>query len=319
MNPYSPDLRQRVLAALRTHLDTQKDVAQCFSVCLSTVEKWWHAWRTSRRSHAHRRKHAGPRRTLADSGPFLRATLKHQPDLTLAELSACVLAEQQVVASPSMLCRELHRLRLPRKQKSLQDSQRKTPRVRRLRRQFVVRQAAELDALLEKLHFIDEFGVVLGMTRTHGRAAPGVRVVETTPAASSPRYTGIAALSLKGIKAPWFFRGGMDALGFETYMLKVLLPTLHREDCVILDNFSAHTSQELRRTLEARGIRLVFLPPYSPDLNPVELCWSKVKTALRAAKACTFDALVDALADALHAVTRADARAWFAHCGYVLP
>ena len=82
-----------------------------------------------------------------------------------------------------------------------------------------------------------------------------------------------------------------------------------------LDNLSGHKSEQARLMIEARGARLVFLAPYSPDFNPIELCWSKVKTALRAAKARTFDALLDALADALRSVSPADVETWFAHCG----
>jgi transposase len=98
---------------------------------------------------------------------------------------------------------------------------------------------------------------------------------------------------------------------------QVLAPTLRRGDIVVLDNLSAHTGQRIRQLIEARGAHLEFLPPYSPDLNPIELCWSKIKTALRAAKARTLDALLDAVADGLRSVARSDIHAWFAHCGYV--
>ena len=96
------------------------------------------------------------------------------------------------------------------------------------------------------------------------------------------------------------------------------MPTLQRGDIVLADNLSAHKSPEAHRLIEARGARLEFLPPYSSDFNPIELCWSKVKTALRTAKARTFDALLDALADALRSVSSADIQAWFAHCGYTV-
>jgi transposase len=99
---------------------------------------------------------------------------------------------------------------------------------------------------------------------------------------------------------------------------QVLAPTLRVGDIVIADNLSAHKSEAVCTAIEARHAHLVFLPPYSPDFNPIELCWSKVKTALRAAKARTDAALMQALLDAFDSVVRSDIQAWFAHDGYVL-
>jgi len=110
----------------------------------------------------------------------------------------------------------------------------------------------------------------------------------------------------------------MTTLAFETYVEAELAPTLRHGDIVLADNLSAHKSAEAHRLIDARGARLEFLPPYSSDFNPIELCWSKVKAALRAAKARTFDALLDALASALRSVSPADIQAWFAHCGYTV-
>jgi len=119
--------------------------------------------------------------------------------------------------------------------------------------------------------------------------------------------------------SPVVFEGAMNTAGFETYVDFVLSPTLHEGDIVLLDNLSAHKSVSIQQRIEARGARLVFLPPYSTDLSPIELCWSKVKTALRAAKARTVDAFLNALADALRWILPQDIRAWFAHCGYRIP
>jgi transposase len=176
-----------------------------------------------------------------------------------------------------------------------------------------------LQAIAKKLKFIDETGTHLGMTRLFGRAGPGERVVEATPDYSGRHYTVVAALGWSGVSAPWVFEGAMNSLTFETYVEYVLCPTLRRGEIVLMDNLSAHKQASIRSLIEARHARVEFLPPYSSDFNPIELCWSKVKSALRAAKARTFDALIDALAKALHAISPADAQAWFAHCGYALP
>jgi len=169
------------------------------------------------------------------------------------------------------------------------------------------------------LKFIDESRANLGFTRQYGRAAPGRRVIETTPGTSGAHYTMVATLGLSGVEAPWLFEGAMNTNTFETYVEQVLIPTLRPGDWVICDNLSAHKSNPTRSLIEACGARVIFLPPYSPDLNPIELCWSKVKTALRTAKARTFDVLIDAVADALRSVSPADIQAWFAHCGYAIP
>lgn len=173
--------------------------------------------------------------------------------------------------------------------------------------------------MLKHLKFVDESGVNLGLTRRFGRAAPGRRVVEAVPGDAGPHYTLIAALGWHGVQATWLLKGAMDRVAFELYIERVLVPTLRRGDIVLLDNLPAHKSAQTRQLIEARRACLVFLPPYSPDFNPIELCWSKVKTALRAAKAREFDALLDALADAFSAVSHADVESWFAHCGYVKP
>lgn len=169
---------------------------------------------------------------------------------------------------------------------------------------------------MKHLKFIDETGMNLGLTRTYGRAAPGQRVVEGTPGLSGAHYTAIAALGWQGVQAPWLWEGSMTASIFEDYVEYQLAPVLRRGDLVVVDNLSAHKCLRAQQLIEAHGARLVFLPPYSSDFNPIELCWSKVKSALRAAKARTWDALVDALARALRSVQTQDALAWFAHCGY---
>lgn len=175
-----------------------------------------------------------------------------------------------------------------------------------------------LEHLAQRFIFIDESGAHLGLTRLYGRAAPGQRVVEATPGYSGPHYTLVAGLSLSGVQAPLVFEGAMDTLAFETYVEQALVPGLRTGDVVLIDNLSAHKSSKARAAIEARGARLEFLPPYSSDLNPIEQCWAKVKEALRAAKARTWDDLINAMCKALRAVTADDAKAWFIHCGYAV-
>jgi transposase len=316
MKPYSQDLRERVITTLEAG-ETQAAVAARFSVHKSTVEKWWYRRRDT--GHYAALPHAGgTQRVLKGCDKFIRAEIKRHPDATLEELCTRVWDAQGVRASPSMMCRELQRLELKRKKKSLHDSQRDTPRVKRLRREFSKQVEQELGKLILHLKFIDEIGANLGLTRLYGRAAPGERVVEPTPSHSGAHYTIVAALSWTGVKAPWVLEDAMEGAAYALYVEKVLSPALRAGDIVLMDNLPAHKGEKVRRLIEARGARVQFLPPYSPDFNPIELCWSKVKTALRAAKARSLDDLLKALMYALRSISRRDIQAWFAHCGYVL-
>jgi transposase len=201
----------------------------------------------------------------------------------------------------------------------LHDSQRETERVQKLREAHHAKTEATLRFIVEHLKFIDESGAHLGLTRLYGRAAPGERVSEATPGYSGKHYTVIAALGLSEITATWLLEDALTREAFEVYVTQVLAPTLQTSDVVLIDNLNVHKSEIARHAIESRGARLEFLPPYSPDLNPIEKCWSKVKSVLRRLKARTFDELVAALEIAFQAITPEDARAWFAHCGYLMP
>ncbi len=171
---------------------------------------------------------------------------------------------------------------------------------------------------LERLKFIDESGTNISMTRLYGRAPRGARVVGSVPQNYGENVTLLAALSVTGISAVMTVEGATDGLVFLAYVEEVLAPTLSAGDIVVLDNLGAHKVEGVREAIEGKGARLIYLPPYSPDLNPIERCWSKIKTFLRAAKARTREALEEAIRRALATVTDSDARAWFKHCGYAL-
>ena len=173
--------------------------------------------------------------------------------------------------------------------------------------------------IVAHLKFIDESGAHLGLTRLFGRAAPGERVAEATPGYSGKHYTLIAALGLTEITATWLLEDAMTREAFDLYATQVLAPTLQPGDVVLIDNLNVHKSETARQAIAAHGARLEFLPPYSPDLNPIEKCWAKVKTVLRRLKPRTFDELAEALNVAFQAITPEDARAWVAHGGYLLP
>ena len=156
------------------------------------------------------------------------------------------------------------------------------------------------------------------MTRHYGRAPVGERVREATPQSHWHTLTMLAALTIKGTQAPMIIEAATDGDIFLAYVEQVLCPTLSLGQVVIMDNLSAHKVQGIREKIEATGARLIYLPPYSPDFNPIEQAWSKIKQQLRSAKARTLEALEQAIAEALAVITPENASAWFSHCGYGL-
>ena len=169
------------------------------------------------------------------------------------------------------------------------------------------------------LVFVDESGVNLAMTPRYGRAPRGERVVGAAPRNHGKNTTLVAALSLDGIPAAMTVEGAMDRLVFDVFVDQVLVPSLRPGQVVIWDNLNVHKSVEAQEKITARGCQLLWLPPYSPDLAPVEQAFSKLKTALRRTEARTRSALDEAITAALDTITATDARGWFAHCGYPIP
>ena len=169
---------------------------------------------------------------------------------------------------------------------------------------------------LRKLVFIDESGAKTNMTRLYGRAKNGARAVDSAPGGHWNTTTMIAAVTLDGYQAPMVINGATNREVFKVYVEKFLLPTLGPGDCVVLDNLSAHKGNEIREMIESVGAELWFLPPYSPDLNPIEKMWSKIKAILRKIKARTEEDLIAAIATALEQITARDCIGWFKSCGY---
>jgi transposase len=164
--------------------------------------------------------------------------------------------------------------------------------------------------------FIDEAGVNLAMTRLHGRAPRGERVRESVPRNYGAHTSVIGTLGLAGPEAVWTVEGAVDTDVFNVYVERVLRPTIRRGDILVLDNLRAHHASRIEEVAAECGAGVIWLAPYSPDCSPIELMWSKIKTAMRAAKARTRDELERALVAALDLVTSADCLGWFKHCGY---
>ena len=154
------------------------------------------------------------------------------------------------------------------------------------------------------------------MARLYGRAPKGERCRAPVPHGHWKSTTFVGGLTLDGIVAPMTIDGAMTGAGFLAYVEQVLVPTLAPGDVVILDNLPAHKPVAIRQAIEAAGASMVFLPPYSPDFNPIEMAFSKIKAHLKKAAARTVHALWDAVREAIDAITPNDARSFFTACGY---
>jgi transposase len=168
----------------------------------------------------------------------------------------------------------------------------------------------------ERLVFIDETGAATNMTRRYGRCPRGQRLLTSVPWGHWKTTTFIAALRVDQVTAPCVFDGPIDGDSFRAYVEQCLAPTLRRGDIVIMDNLASHKVAGIREAIEAAGAELRYLPSYSPDLNPIEQLFAKLKALLRKAAARTLEALIAAIAHALTTVCPHECENYFANQGY---
>jgi transposase len=169
---------------------------------------------------------------------------------------------------------------------------------------------------VRRLVFVDESGTHIAMDRLRSRAPRGERDYGKVPKNRGKNTTLIASMSLSGMGESMCLEGATDAKAFEAYVEHFLAPSLSEGQLVVMDNLGAHRPRRIRELIEARGAELVFVPSYSPDLNPIEQAFSKIKNILRKLGARTHEALLEAMEVALSKVTPSDAVGWFNHCGY---
>jgi transposase len=303
MTPYSRDLRQRILETARRGDGTLRQIAQRFLVSVSFVTRLLQLHRAT--GSVEPRPHGGghPAVLTPEDLQRLRALIRDRPDATLEECrrhlgSSCSLAT---------ISRALSRLGLPRKKKVPRAAEQGNPEVQERRREFC-EELAGVDP--RRLVFVDECGANTAMTRTHGRAPAGQRVFTDAPG----RWESITltcGLRLSGALPALAFPGATDTDVFEHYVEDVLVPELKPGDVVIWDNVKPHQSDEAMEAVEAAGARVMPLPPYSPDLTPIEEMVSKVKGVIRSIAARTTEAVYEAFASGLHDVTLDDIAGWF--------
>jgi transposase len=303
MTPYSQDLRRRIIDTALRGDGTMAQIAERFLVSVSFVTRLLQLHRSS--GSVEPRPHGGghPAVLTPEDLRRLRELIRDQPDATLDECrrhlgSSCSLAT---------ISRALSRLGLPRKKKVPRAADQDSPEVRERRREFC-EELAGVDP--QRLVFIDECGATTAMTRTYGRAPKGQRVYTNTPGGWKS-ITLTCGLRLSGVMAVEAFPGATNTDLFESYVEEVLVPELSPGDVVIWDNVKPHRSEEAIEAVEAAGAHVVSLPPYSPDLTPIEEMFSKVKNVLRSIAARTTETVYAAFASGLHDVTLENIAGWF--------
>jgi transposase len=240
--------------------------------------------------------------------------LEKQPDLTQEELAAKYVESTARTASRSAISRALKRMDYTRKKKSIVASERSTPEVMDLRGKY---QEWQLTVDARRLFCIDESGSTISMTPTHGWSPRGCPVEMSVPRNRGTVLTMIGALTLDGMTAMMTIEGATSSDVFVAYTQEVLAPELQEGDIVVMDNLAAHKDPRVREIIETKGAKLVFQPPYSPDLNPIEPAWEKLKWFLRLAEARTLEGLNNAIALGMQMIKPSDAAAWFRMCGFV--
>lgn len=220
-----------------------------------------------------------------------------------------------MVVSRSTLALTLKRLGYTRKKKTLHAAERDEDEDVRAAR--LAYRAEQKTMAAGKLVFVDECGTQLQMTRTYARSPKGQRAEGAKPA-HRKNVSLVGALGLRRMRTALMVEGAVDGALFKTFVNDLLVPVLQPGDTVLLDNPTIHKGQAIEAAIRATGATLQYLPAYSPDLSPLEACWSKVKESLRSAGARTFPSLQKALKRALDQITESDIKGWFQHCGYCI-
>lgn len=310
MKAYSQDLRDRIIRALERG-DSHSLIAARFEVSRMYVynvdSERKKGVRTSRPMGGHRRSEILPQEQI------IRQWISDKPDMTLAEIHARLVAEYQITIGPNAVWHQLNKWGLTLK-KTQRAAEQNRPDVKASRDEWIARQPS-MDGT--HLVFLDETFANTSMARRYGRSPRGQRCVAYAPHGHWKTTTFLAALRSDGIIAPLVIDGPMDGAMFLAWVEQFLVPNLRPGDIVIADNLSSHKVAGVRTTIETAGAQYLNLPAYSPDLNPIENFFSKLKARLRGMAARTIEQLWEAIAEILNSTEPDECRNYILGCKYV--
>ncbi|MFD2189408.1 IS630 family transposase [Pistricoccus aurantiacus] len=309
---YSDDLRSRVVNAYQQGASASAAAAR-FLIGTDTAVRWIRQWRETGDYRPRPQGRSRGRARLDTHESFILALVEAQQDITLAEIAQHLRDERDVVASPTTIWRFFDRRRITYK-KTAHASEQQRDDVAQARQDWRCWQTA-LDP--RRLVFIDETATSTRMARQRGRARRGERCQASIPYGHWKTTTFVGGLRLNGMTAPLVLDGPMDGEAFRAYIEQRLVPTLAPGDWVVMDNLPAHKVKGVREAIKEAGASLLYLPPYSPDFNPIEQAFAKLKALLRGAAIRTLPALWDAIGEVISRVSPTECRHYFRAAGYI--
>jgi transposase/transposase-like protein len=309
MEVHSMETRNNVIRACEDGELTQEEIAEQFGVSSRWVRWLYRRWLDTGRVEPLPHGGGFPAKITPEIEQLLRQYVHQHSDATLAEIRVgCGLK-----VSLTAIWKALKRLGLSRKKKVVHASEQDRPDVQAKRQEWR-HKTCQINA--KRLVFLDQTGVNTRMHRTYGRAPKGERVIGSVPDKHYQNSTVMGAMRLDGTVETFVYDGGTDVPTMLTFIDSILARCLKPGDIVSWDNLRTHLSAPVIRAIERTGATVWPLPPYSPDMNPIEKLWSKVKTILNGVAARTRDALLNGLLSALNKITTSDIQNWFINCGY---
>ncbi len=307
--PYSLDLRERVVESVETGA-SRREAAERFEVSVSSAIRWMQ--RFVQFGSAAAKPSGGSTSRLEVHAPWLLKLIAEHPDLTLDEI-VVAMHRHGIAGSRSAVWRFFDRHNISVKKKSMRAAEQERADVVRARRRWM-REQGLLDPA--RLVFVDETATSTNMARLRGRCERGVRLIGHVPQSRWQTITFVAGLRHDAIVAPFVINGPMNGASFLAYLEQCLVPTLKRDDVVIIDNLTAHHVAGVREAIEAAGATLRYLPRYSPDLDPIEQVYAKLKALLRKAAARSVRGLWHRIGSFIQTFSPQECANYLRHAGY---
>ena len=310
---YGIDFRRKILEAYINKEGSISELSERFKISKSTVKRIAQRYRNTGEVtlYLHR---VGRHELIDDKGKeTLKKLVSQSPDLTLSEIQEKYEQIHGIKPVLAVFHRVLKKMTYSYKKKSHFAEQQLTEENKKKREEFIA-QINQYD--VNDMIVLDECGANLAMSRNYGRIENGQRLHCPRPYQRGNKYSVISAISTQKIVASLYCEDSINGEVFSSFIETCLVPHLEKRHKVIMDNVAFHKVKEVEKMITATGAELIYLPPYSPDLSPIELMWSKIKNILRKYSARTADSFQNAISIAFHAVKESDLIGWFKHCGF---
>ncbi len=308
MKPYSYDLRVRIYDYSLTH--TLAETAKVFNVGIDMVVKLRKLYAETGDLKPRKRSGENSCAISPEGEIFLRLLLKLEPDLTLEELCNRYKKEFDVYVCSATMHNTLKHMKITRKKKNFSDPKKYTDENKAKKTEYDEKIAK---VAFEDRLYLDETGTCMNMAPLYGRSPQGERVYDKRPTSSGTRINVAAVLSKKGVVAQYEYSDSLNSKVFIDYLENHVLPIMNERHVLIMDNHPVHKAKEVMNYLEEKNVKHLFLPAYSPELNPIEETFSKIKHFIKKQKARTKEALSDAINLAINMVTLKDIDGYFNH------